>query len=100
MKKLFLYSLLVMLNVSFVTPSHSQVTETKSKEKFEILVDDDEDLPQTVNGFIMKELETFPQPGDTFTYKKLKIEIKKIGSKRVEEINVSIINDEEEEKEN
>ena len=69
-------------------------------EKFEILVDDDEDLPQTVNGFIMKELETFPQPGDTFTYKKLKIEIKKIGSKRVEEINVSIINDEEEEKEN
>ena len=38
MKKLFLYSLLVMLNVSFVTPSHSQVTETKSKEKFEILV--------------------------------------------------------------
>ncbi len=64
-------------------------------EKFGILIDDDEDLPQTVNGFIMKELETFPQTGDSFIYKNLKIVIIKIGSKRVEEINVSVIKDEE-----
>ena len=64
-------------------------------EKFEITVDDDEDLPQTVNGFIMKELETFPQVGDSFMYQNLKIEIKKIGSKRVEEVHVSVVNDEE-----
>lgn len=68
-------------------------------DKFEIFVDDDEDLPQTVNGFIMKELETFPQVGDSFVYKNLKIEIKKIGSKRVEEIHVSVIKDEEQSEE-
>jgi CBS domain containing-hemolysin-like protein len=58
-------------------------------EKFEINVDDDEDMPQTVNGFIMKELETFPKVGDSFDYKNLHIEIKKIGPKRLEEIIVS-----------
>lgn len=65
-------------------------------DKFEITVDDDEDLPQTVNGFIMKELETFPQVGDSFEYQNLKIEIKKIGSKRVEEIHVTVIKNEKE----
>ena len=64
-------------------------------EKFEITVDNDEDQPQTVNGFIMKELETFPQVGDSFVYQNLKIEIKKIGSKRVEEVNVSVVKPEE-----
>ena len=64
-------------------------------DKFEISVDDDEDQPQTVNGFIMKELETFPQVGDSFEYQNLRIEIKKIGSKRVEEVNVSVIQKEE-----
>ena len=68
-------------------------------DKFEISVDDDEDLPQTVNGFIMKELETFPQVGDSFEYQNLKIEIKKIGSKRVEEIRVTVIKSEENEDE-
>lgn len=68
-------------------------------EKFEIHVNDDEDMPQTVNGFIMKELETFPQIGDSFIYQRLNIEIKKIGSKRVEEIHVTVINSEEEESE-
>ncbi len=65
-------------------------------EKFEILVNDEEDLPQTVNGFIMKELETFPQVGDSFEYQNLKIEIKKIGSKRVEEIHVTVVKNDEE----
>ena len=57
-------------------------------ERFEIVVNDDEDMPQTVNGFIMKELETFPKVGDGFDYQSLHIEIKKIGTKRVEEIRV------------
>ena len=35
-------------------------------------------MPQTVNGFIMKELEAFPHVGDGFTYRNLKIEISKI----------------------
>ena len=65
-------------------------------DKFDICVDSDEDMPQTVNGFIMKELETFPQVGDSFEYQNLNIEIKKIGSKRVEEIKVTVIKNEEE----
>ena len=61
-------------------------------EKFELVVDDDEDMPQTVNGFIMKELETFPKVGDSFDYQRLHIEIKKIGPKRLEEIQVTVNN--------
>ena len=65
-------------------------------EKFEIEVDSDEDMPQTLNGFIMKELETFPQVGDVIFYQGLRIEIKKIGPKRIEEAHVSKTTEEEE----
>lgn len=65
-------------------------------EKFDVQAPDEEDLPQTVNGFIMKEFEAFPNVGDSFDYEKLHIEIKKIGTKRVEEIKVTIKNVEEE----
>ena len=68
-------------------------------DKFDIVVDSEEDMPQTVNGFIMKELESFPHVGDGFTYRNLKIEISKIGAKRVEEIHVSVIEEEEEDAE-
>ena len=68
-------------------------------DKFDIVVDDEEDMPQTVNGFIMKELESFPHVGDGFTYRNLKIDISKIGPKRVEEIHVSVIKEEEEDAE-
>ena len=58
-------------------------------ERLEISVDDDEDMPQTVNGFVMKELETFPKVGEAFDFQGLHVEIKKIGPKRIEEIIVS-----------
>lgn len=64
-------------------------------EKFEISFSDEEDLPQTVNGFIMKELQTFPHVGDSFKFQSLNIEITKIGPKRVEEIKVTKIIEEE-----
>lgn len=64
-------------------------------ERFEITVDGDEDMPQTLNGFIMKELETFPQVGDVIYYQGLRIEIKKIGAKRIEEAHVSKAEEEE-----
>ena len=64
-------------------------------EKFETVVEDDEDMPQTVNGLIMKELGSFPHVGDSFDYQNLKIEIKKIGTKRIEEIKVTKIENEE-----
>ncbi len=68
-------------------------------EKFDIVLEDEEDLPQTVNGFIMKELGSFPHVGDTFEYKHLQFEIKKIGTKRVEEVRVIRTYIEEEETE-
>ncbi|MBQ8393366.1 MAG: HlyC/CorC family transporter [Clostridia bacterium] len=68
-------------------------------DKFNVVIDSEEDMPQTVNGFIMKELESFPQVGDGFEYRNLKIEISKIGPKRVEEILVEIIKQEEEDAE-
>ena len=64
-------------------------------ERFGIELPDEEDMPQTVNGFIMKELESFPQVGDSFDYKNLHIEIKKLDTKRVEEIKVTKIEIEE-----
>ena len=65
-------------------------------ERFEIQVPDEEDMPQTVNGFIMKELESFPQVGDSFDFQSLHFEIKKIGTKRIEEVIVTRITEEEE----
>ena len=64
-------------------------------ERFEIELSDEDDMPQTVNGFIMKELEAFPSVGDSFEFHGLSIEIKKIGAKRVEEIKVKRIIEEE-----
>ena len=52
-------------------------------------------MPQTVNGFIMKELESFPNVGDSFEIHGLSIEIKKTNTKRVEEIKVKKITEEE-----
>ncbi|MBQ3589477.1 MAG: hypothetical protein II980_03400, partial [Clostridia bacterium] len=68
-------------------------------EKFGVEIHDFEDLPQTVNGFIMKELETFPQVGDGFDFMNIHIQIEKISQKRVEKIKVTyLINQEESEK--
>ena len=64
-------------------------------EHFGIEVLDEEDMPQTVNGLIMKELGSFPRVGDSLEYKNLQIEIKKIGTKRIEEVHVTKIAEEE-----
>ena len=53
------------------------------------------ELHQTLNGFIMKELQSFPQVGDNFEYQGLLFEIKKIGAKRIEEVKVTKIDNEE-----
>ncbi len=64
-------------------------------ERFGLELGDEEDLPQTLNGFIMKELGSFPHVGDTFEYSHLQFEIKKIGTKRVEEVRVLTLTDDE-----
>lgn len=65
-------------------------------EKFGVEIHDFEDLPQTVNGFIMKELETFPQVGDSFDFMNIHIEIVKISQKRVEKVKVTVLFDKNE----
>ena len=64
-------------------------------EKFGVEIHSFEDMPQTVNGFIMKELETFPQVGDSFSFMNINIQIEKISSKRVEKVRVTLIQNEE-----
>ena len=65
-------------------------------DKFELVAPDEEDMPQTLNGFMMKELESFPQVGDNLDYQKIHLEIKKIGTKRIEEVKVTKIDTDEE----
>lgn len=62
-------------------------------EYFDIKPNDDDDLPQTVNGWILKELGHLPEPGECFDYKNLHVEITKADKKIVEEVCVTI-NDE------
>lgn len=69
-------------------------------EKFEIEVRDDENLPQTVNGWVMLMLESLPDVGATFVYENLHIEVTRISEKRVEEVHVTILEPSEEEDEN
>ena len=60
-------------------------------ERFEIDVEDEENMPQTVNGWVMKMLEKLPELGDSFTYKNVSVEVVSISEKRVEEIHVTIV---------
>lgn len=60
-------------------------------ERFEIEVDDDENQPQTINGWVMKMLEKLPELGDSFTYKNINVEVTKISEKRVEEVHVTVV---------
>ena len=66
-------------------------------ERFEIEVRDDENLPQTVNGWVMMMLESLPDVGATFTHEKLHVEVTRISEKRVEEVHVTVFEPSEEE---
>jgi len=60
-------------------------------EKFEVEVEDEENMPQTVNGWVMKMLEKLPELGDSFTYKNVNVEVVSISEKRVEEVHVTLV---------
>lgn len=60
-------------------------------EKFEIENRDDENLPQTLNGWVMMMLESLPDVGDVFIHNNLHIEVTRISEKRVEEVHVTIL---------
>jgi CBS domain containing-hemolysin-like protein len=69
-------------------------------EKFEVENRDEENLPQTLNGWVMMMLESLPDVGDVFVHNNLHIEVTRISEKRVEEVHVTVLessseNDEE-----
>ncbi len=68
-------------------------------EKFDIHVDSDETLPQTLNGWVMMMLECLPDVGATIVYQNLHIEVTKISEKRVEEVRVTVLTPSEEDEE-
>ena len=65
-------------------------------DKFEIEVEDPDNQPQTLNGWVMKMLEKLPEKGDSFTYKNISVEVVSISEKRVEEVHVTVLELEEE----
>lgn len=60
-------------------------------EKFEVEIRDDENLPQTLNGWVMMVLESLPDVGEVFVHDHLHIEVTRISEKRVEEVKITIL---------
>lgn len=66
----------------------------------DILEIDDKDFESeyvTVGGWCTEVLEKFPEVGDSFEYKNIKVTIQKVDGVRVEEVKVDIIDSEEDE---
>lgn len=66
-------------------------------EYFDIKPSDENDLPQTVNGWVLKEMGYLPKPGEAFDYKSLHIEITSSDEKIVEEVKITVCDEESEE---
>ena len=60
-------------------------------EKFDVEMRDDENLPQTLNGWVMMVLESLPDVGEVFVHDHLHIEVTRISEKRVEEVKITIL---------
>lgn len=66
-------------------------------EHFEIKPDDEEELPQTVSGFVTMQLGEFPEVGANFDFEDLHVEVTKVDDKLVEEIKVMRLEPQEDE---
>ncbi len=58
-------------------------------EQFPVQIEDDEDLPQTVNGWLLGEFGVFPSVGDTLSKGAYKIEVTKNDVRKIEQIRVT-----------
>lgn len=68
-------------------------------EHFEIAANDEEELPQTVSGFVTMVLGEFPTAGAEFDYEGLHFEVTKVDDKLAEEVKITVIPKEEDEEE-
>lgn len=73
-------------------------------EHFDIKAEDEDELPQTVSGFVTMQLGEFPEVGANFDFEGIHVEVTEIDDKLVEEVRVTVIehdaeSDESEDKE-
>lgn len=66
-------------------------------EHFEIAADEEEELPQTVSGFVTMILGEFPTAGAEFDYEGLHFEVTKVDDKLAEEVKITVIPKQEDE---
>ena len=55
---------------------------------FDIKYEEDDEKPQTINGWIQMKFEGIPEIGETFTYGNLQVKVTDCDNKMVKEINV------------
>lgn len=67
-------------------------------EHFEITTEDEEELPQTLSGFVTMVLGEFPTAGAEFEYEGLHFEVTKVDGKLAEEVKITEIPKSEEDK--
>ena len=60
-------------------------------EHFDIIPDDEDELPLTVSGWVTMQLGGFPEAGVAFDYECLHVEVTKVDDKLVEEITVTML---------
>lgn len=66
----------------------------------ELDFEDDENESATIGGWVQKELGKIPEPGDSFTYEKLFVEVTKTEHRRAIEIKVTVEQEQDAEQEN
>ncbi|MBE6605770.1 MAG: HlyC/CorC family transporter [Ruminococcaceae bacterium] len=69
-------------------------------EYFDIKPLDENDLPQTVNGWVLKEFGHLPEPGESFDYKNMHVEVLKSDEKIVEEVRITVENEDDDSDDN
>lgn len=58
-------------------------------EHFEMTPDDEQELPQTVSGWVTMQLGQFPEVGLEFDFEDLHVEVTKVDDKLVEEVKIT-----------
>ncbi|MBQ8551333.1 MAG: HlyC/CorC family transporter [Clostridia bacterium] len=64
-------------------------------ELFEMQPEDEDELPQTVSGWVTMQLGEFPEAGIAFDYEALHVEVTKVDDKLVEEVKITKLTPEE-----
>ena len=63
---------------------------------FDIRYEEDDEKPQTVNGWVQKQFEGLPEAGESFTYGNLLVTVTACDDKMVKEINAKLVPEEDE----